>query len=51
MGQITAVQRPGAINRQLRSSLACGEGDEPLFKPVKAAIVVSKFRGIWQMLV
>ena len=45
--QSGAFQRRAAVNHQLRWPFARGDGDLPLPKPVRSAILASK--GIWRM--
>jgi hypothetical protein len=47
--QSGAFQRRAAVNHQLRWPFARGDGDLPLLKPVRSAILASKRPGIWQM--
>ena len=44
-----AFQRRAAVNHQLRCPFARGDGDFPLPKPVRSAILVSKRPRIWRM--
>ena len=46
---VCAIQRFGAFDRRLRAPFASGYGDLPLPKPVRNAILVSKWPGIWRM--
>jgi hypothetical protein len=41
-GRSSVVQRSGSINRRLRSPFACSQGDLPLPKSLKGAILASK---------
>ena len=47
--QSGAFQRRAAVNHQLRWPFARGDGDLPLPKPVRNAILASKRPGIWRM--
>ena len=47
--QSGAFQRRAAVNHQLRWPFARGDGDLPLPKPVRDAILASKRPGIWRM--
>jgi hypothetical protein len=47
--QSGAFQRPAAVNRQPRKPFARGDGDLPLLKPMRCAILASKRPGIWRM--
>jgi len=38
----STLQHLSAVNRRLRSPLACGEGDLPLLKAVRGAILAAK---------
>ena len=47
--QSGAFQRRAAVNHQLRWPFARGDGDLPLPKPVRNAILASKWPGLWRM--
>jgi hypothetical protein len=47
--QSGAFQRRAAVNHQLRWPFARGDGDLPLPKLVRSAILASKWLGIWRM--
>jgi hypothetical protein len=47
--QSGAFQRRAAVNHQLRWPFARGDGDLPLLKPVRSAILALKRPGIWRM--
>jgi hypothetical protein len=47
--QSGAFQRRAAVNHQLRWPFARGDGDLPLPKSVRNAILASKWPGIWRM--
>jgi hypothetical protein len=47
--QSGACHRSGTINHRFRSPLARDEGNLPVPKPIKRAILASKPRGIWRM--
>jgi hypothetical protein len=49
--QSGAFQRRAAVNHQIRWPFARGDGDLPLPKPVRNAILASKPPGIWRMTV
>src|SRR5262249_45534284 len=46
---VSACQRPSAINRRLRSPFARRDGDLPLLKAFKGAILTPEIAGIWRM--